>query len=208
MGKYLGDNMKHTKKRKFHKSYFLIVGLFLYVLSLSIGFAYFTESLKINGVASTVDYYSSNMLPTDPIIQDAVNNRYSIESASVPGIDFVDEYWIGDTCYVKYLKRPNLTSTGAKQITYTVTFSNPTAVEYTDLIANNQMIENSNGAITRKETIVDKTIVAPGEVVTVQFTVYFNFQNALKANSTKANVSYMVQGTRKYFYLVIDYAIN
>ena len=200
--------MKYKKKRKFHKSFYLIIGIFIYVLSLSIGFAYVSESLTVNGVASTVDYYSSNMLPTQPIIQDAVNNRYSVESKKITGLDFVDEYWIGDTCYVKYIKRPNLVLNTAQNITYTVTFSNPTAVDYTDLIANNQMIENSNGAITRKDTVVDKTIVAPGEVVTVQFTVYFNFKDTLKANSTKANVSYMVQGSRKYFYLVIDYAIN
>lgn len=208
MVEYLGDDMKHTKKRKFHKSYFLIVGLFLYVLSLSIGFAYFTESLKINGVASTMDYYSSNKLPTEPIIQDAVNNRYSIASTSVTGLDFVDEYWIGDTCYVKYLKKSNLAMSTAQTITYTVTFSNSTAVDFTNGQVTTTNVKNDNSQIINKTASLDKTILAPGEVATVTFNVSFKFTNALKANSTKAIVSYTVQNSTKYFYLIIDYAIN
>ncbi len=200
--------MKYKKKKKYHKSYYLIIGIFLYVLSLSIGYAYFTESLKINGVASTVDYYSSSMLSTSPIIQDAVNNRYTVSNMEVTGLDFVDEYWIGDTCYLKYIKRPNLNMTSRAIVTYTITFSNPTAVDFTNGIVTTAMVKNTNKQISNKDAKLDKTILAPGEVATVSFRVFFTFTDALQQNSAKAVVSYDVQGSKKYFYFVVDYAVN
>lgn len=208
MEEYLGDKMKYKKKKKYHKSFYLIIGIFIYVLSLSIGYAYFTDSLKINGVASTVDYYSSTMLSTSPIIQDAVNNRYTVSNMEINGLDFVDEYWIGDTCYLKYIKRPNLNMTSKAIVTYTITFSNPTAVDYTNGKVTTAMIKNTNKQMSNKDATLDKTILAPGEVATVSFRTFFTFTDALQQNSAKAIVTYDVQGSTKYFYFIVDYALN
>ena len=42
----------------------------------SIGYAFFYETLTVNGTASTIEYYGGTKLPTEPVVLDTKNNRY------------------------------------------------------------------------------------------------------------------------------------
>lgn len=57
---------KVSSNKKILKIVSVVVAIFICLVS--VGYAFFNDSLTINGVASTVDYYSGTMLPTNPIM--------------------------------------------------------------------------------------------------------------------------------------------
>lgn len=89
-----------------NKKIISIVSIVLAVLIIfmSVGYAFFTESLTINGVASTIEYYDGEKLPTEPIKLDTNNNRYHIASGTYFRVDFDSETWNDDTYTLVYKK--------------------------------------------------------------------------------------------------------
>ena len=64
------------RRKKSKKTYVITMILFVYILFLSVGYAFFSESLTINGVASTVDYYEGTKLPVTSVVRNTSNNYY------------------------------------------------------------------------------------------------------------------------------------
>ena len=94
----------NDKIRK-NKLYIINIFIFAYMLCLSVGYAFFRESLNINGVAKTVDFYSGENLPVTPIIRDTEYNRYYTYDVHKDYVDFESETWEGDTYTLVYQKK-------------------------------------------------------------------------------------------------------
>ena len=68
--------MKNKKLKVSQKKNFLVIPIFVFIIFLSTAYALFNDSLTINGVASTVEYYEGEKLPVSAVIRDSSNNRY------------------------------------------------------------------------------------------------------------------------------------
>ena len=93
------------RKKKKNYLYIFSIVIAVFIVILSVGYAFFTESLTIDGVASTVDYYAGEKLPTSPIVLDTSNNRYFTESETYYKVDFDSESWTEDTYSLTFKKK-------------------------------------------------------------------------------------------------------
>lgn len=103
----------------------------IFICLVSVGYAFFNDSLTINGVASTVDYYNGTMLPTNPIMLKLNDNLYSTYDTPRSKLSLREEHWVGDTFIAIWNKGAGIMAS-RKTITYTVSFSNPTELAYTN----------------------------------------------------------------------------
>ena len=86
---------KVSSNKKILKIVSVVVAIFICLIS--VGYAFFNDSLTINGVASTVDYYSGTMLPTNPIMLKPEDNLYSTYDTPRSKLSLREEHWVGDT---------------------------------------------------------------------------------------------------------------
>lgn len=197
--------IEKNKKAKKNKMYIINIIAFVYILSLSIGYAFFQDSLTINGVASTMDYYSGTSLPVTPIIRDTENNRYYTYDVSKNYVDFKSETWEGDTYKLNYDKKVGVII-GKKTVNYVVSFTNPTALKYTNgTVEGVEIKENATNAIKEATASISKTEIEPGESVDVTFTITHNIYIASGVQEAVATISYMYQNKPRYFYFDVYY---
>ena len=171
---------------------------------ISVGYAFFNDSLTINGVASTVDYYSGTMLPTNPIMLKPNDNLYSTYDTPRSKLSLREEHWVGDTFIAIWNKGAGITIS-RKTITYTVSFSNPTELAYTNGKVTTKIVNNDLGYIKSASASVSKTSLNPGEAVEVKLTITSNFLSRLEDQDITATISYELQGETRYFYFIIKY---
>lgn len=192
-------------KNKFKNPlYFISITLAVFVLFLSVGYAFFTDSLTINGVASTVDYYSGDMLPTSPIMLEPDKNRYHTYDTSRSKLSWRSDYWVGDTLVAIWNKGSGMAAL-RRTITYTASFSNPTELSYTNGQVSTEILKNDSSFIKDASATLSKTTLNPGEAVEIKLSVTSNFLTRFGEHDIKATVSYELQGERKYFYFILKY---
>lgn len=191
--------IKDNKKLKIMS---FIVAIF--ICFTSVGYAFFKNSLSINGVASTVDYYSGSMLPTNPIMLKPEDNLYSTYDTPRSKLSLRSEHWVGDTFIAIWNKGAGI-SYSKRTITYTVSFSNPSELSYTNGEVSTEIINNDFGYIKNATASVSKTTLQSGEAVEVKLTITSNFLSRLEDQDIKATVSYDLQGKKRYFYFIIKY---
>ncbi len=190
----------NIKKRLF------VIGLiiFIYILFMGVGYAFFSESLTINGVASTVDYYEGDKLPVEAVIRDTEQNRYYTADNEKNHVVFNSETWQDDT-YTLKLKKEVGVVIGEKTITYVVTFKNPTTTTFTNGTINAEITKNTNNHIKEVSGSLSKTEINPGDQVDVSFTIRSNFLTTYGEDSVKATITYTYQNKPRYFYFIVDY---
>ena len=176
----------------------------IFICLISVGYAFFNDSLTINGVASTVDYYSGTMLPTNPIMLKPNDNLYSTYDTPRSKLSLREEHWVGDTFIAIWNKGAGITIS-RKTITYTVSFSNPTELAYTNGKVTTKIFNNDLGYIKSASASVSKTSLNPGEAVEVKLTITSNFLSRLEDQDITATISYELQGETRYFYFIIKY---
>lgn len=143
-------------KRKHRNTLILSLMLFTYVFSLSIGYAFFNEALTINGVASTVEYYAGTTLPTTAVVLDTTNNRYYTQDTTKNGLNFGDETWSGDT-YTLHITKSWATSGGESTTNYSISFTNPTVLPYTDGTVSTEITSNTGSMLKDATTTISTT---------------------------------------------------
>ncbi len=131
--------MKNNKEKSTH---IFSIGIALFIIVLSVGYAFFSDSLSVNGVASTVNFYSGNALPTNPIKVDTSNDRYFGRDVGLVGLAFSSESWVDDTYILIYDKNAGITCATQHTVNYTIRFSNPTELEYTNGQIYSEITEN------------------------------------------------------------------
>lgn len=181
--------------------------IFIYILFLTVGYAFFSESLTINGVASTVDYYTGENLPLTATIRDTSNNRYYTADETKDFVEFSSETWTEDTYQLNFEKKFGLVA-GERTITYTVTFTNPTTTNFTNGSITTEFVENHNSRLKSSSGGLSKLELAPGESVDVTFTITFNFLTEIGEHIAKATVNYTYQNKPRHFYFIVRYFNN
>lgn len=188
-----------------NKLFIVTIIILIYILTISVGYAFFKDSLVISGVASTVDYYEGTKLPTQAVIRDTYYNRYYTADSTKSFVDFESESWEGDTYKLYFVKKIGITM-GEKTINYTVTFTNPTTTSFSNGTVSTEIVKNPFSRIKGTSATLSNTTVAPGESVDVTFSVKFDFLSELYEHEVKATVTYMYQNKPRYFYFIINYS--
>ena len=186
------------------KLYIISVIIFIYIFILLTGYAFFSKSLTVSGVASTVEYYEGEKLPVIATIRDTKYNRYYTANSSKSFVDFYSESCEGDTYTLNFNKKAGVVA-GSKTITYVITFTNPTILTFTDVNITAEITKNYHSRLNSVKGELSKTKVIPGESVDVLFTINFNFLTEFGEHSAKATVSYMYQNKPRYLYFIINY---
>ena len=220
--------MDTEKTRK--RLYIVTIVLLIYVLSLSIGYAFFSETLEIDGVASTIEYYDGTKLPHTPV---TLNNKKGVHFTSNYNDEYsyltvngtkltdgyyyalVDENWNDDT-YIITFDKGMLGAFQGKTITYTIAFTNPTVLTYTDGTAtttDGSVLSASNAVsgtsdFSSVSASIDKTSLDPNEQVTLTLTTTIGTIDFTKDSVVKVDVAYKIyptdNGTR-HFYFILKY---
>ena len=189
--------------KKINFVFIMLIAIFIVILS--IGYAFFSDSLSINGVATTVDFYSGDALPTEPIKFDPWNDRYHTRSEGVANVNFESESWNGDTFTLIYDKKAGVTCAQIHNVRYTISFSNPTELEYTNGTISAETVQNGMNYIGTPRASMNKTSLKPGEAIEIYIDLTFSFCAALGTQEVKATVSFDLQGKTRYFYFVLRY---
>lgn len=191
------------RRKKSKKTYVITMILFIYILSLSIGYAFFSESLTINGVASTVDYYEGTKLPVTSVVRNTSNNYYfTSDFSSDYLISFQSEAWQDDT-YTLNIDKTLLASLEGQMITYTISFINPTVLNYTNGVISTEVIGDSSDIVLTEGTL-SATEVEPSGTVDVSFGIKVDSFNS-SDSSAKATIIYTYQNKTRYLYFIVNY---
>ena len=152
---------------------FLFILTLLYIGCLSIGYAFFRESLLIEGIATTAPYYEGDALPNTPIIMDSANNRYHLEEGHKNNVDFSSESWDGNALHIYYDKKFGVVM-GQVTSTYVVRFSNPTVLTMFNGTVETSIINNGLGYISASSATISKTELLPEETLEIRFSITHN----------------------------------
>lgn len=196
--------MKNKKLKVGQKKNFLVIPILVFIIFLSTAYALFNDSLTINGVASTVDYYSGTMLPTNPIMLKPEENLYSTYDTPRSKLSLRVEHWVGDTFIAVWNKGAGIVYS-KKTITYTVSFSNPTELPYTNGQVSTRIENNKYGYVRSADATISKTELKPGEAVEINLAITSTFPSRWEDQDVIATVSYELQGETRYFYFIIKY---
>ena len=177
--------------------------LIIYILTLSVGYAFFSEALTIDGVASTVDFYSGDNLPVSSVLRNSANNLYFTSDVDLVTLNaYKSEEWQNDT-YTLNINKSALNDYAGKDITYTLSFSNPTVLDYTNGKVKTEIVEE-NSDIVEANAKLSSSIVSPNGTVEASVTIKVNeFSN--EKTSVKVTISYVLQNKQKYLHLIINY---
>lgn len=185
------------------KTQIIIIICFIYILTLSLGYAFFKESLTIRGVASTVEYYEGEKLPVNAVIRDSSNNYYFTADFNEGYLlSYENEQWEDDT-YTLELDKTILAALQRQEITYTISFANPSVLNYTNGYVTTSTGNNSED-ITSTSGTLSKTEISPGETADISFKITANNFN-LTDSIAKATITYTYQNKPRYLYFVIKY---
>ena len=213
------------KKSHNYFSKIVLLGYFIFIILLGISYAYFSSTLKINGVASIDGYvWPEGILPTVPI---------KTEEGTQFSTEFKSEYLTGNNISSSSQSRFNsvnetydtATSTYTMTITKTYKFGqswnknkesfnlNFTLENYSNVTWTNGEVANtytSNGDLLSNFSVtIDKTTLAPGEsaVLNMQFTlvIYGSFGGTNYTDKITYKVNYLVDGEIKTITVIINF---
>lgn len=182
--------------------------LIIYIFMLATGYAYFNESLTVNGVANTVEIYEGNTLPINLLVLDTANNRHYLENGSKNKLEFKREIIDGDSYTVFYKKAIGMVA-GKVTSTYTFAFTNPTALDFTDgKIETWEVQDDVSSSLENLSGSISKTVVKPGETVEVSMTVTHTFSIITNRHKIGAHVTFMLQNKERNFYFFVQWDPN
>lgn len=199
------------KKRKIGKIIHIVI--ISYIMVLSVGYALFSDSLTIKGVASTVDYYSATMLPVsaEPVLAEEegeITTYHSVEN--LPNwLTFESETWEDETYEINYVKNSNLSTANSEvaEMSITFSFTNPTVLDYTEGKTIVEVLENKNNIISEANTALSSDVVKSGEAVVVTLKVKLKPVQGNTNEQIKTTISYVFQGKLRTLFVVVNYKV-
>lgn len=188
--------------------YIISIIIAIFVVTISIGYAFFSESLTINGVASTMEYYDGTKLPVTPVVLDTSNNRYHVSENIQYKNEYFSEVWNDDTIVITYKKYLGMISGVDNTSTFKIAFTNPTMLPFTDGEVTTEITENTGSMLKDVNATISKVTLNPGEQCEIVFNLHTKITWRPNTETAKATISYMLQGQRKYLYFIVTYVAD
>lgn len=188
--------------------YIISIIIAIFVVTISIGYAFFRESLTINGVASTMEYYDGTKLPVTPVVLDTSNNRYHVSENVQYKNEYFSEAWNDDTIVITYKKYLGMISGVDNTSTFKIAFTNPTMLPFTDGEVTTEITENTGSMLKDVNATISKVTLNPGEQCEIVFNLRTKITWRPNTETAKATISYMLQGQRKYLYFIVTYVAD
>ena len=184
-----------------------------YIMVLSVGYALFSDSLTIKGVASTVDYYSATMLPVSTVAiladeDDEITTYHDTEN--LPNwLSFDSEKWEEGTYEINYVKNSNISTASSETTEMTISFSftNPTVLDYTEGKTIVEILENESNIISDATAELSSDIIKSGEGVVVTLKVKIKPVQGNTNEQIKTTISYVFQGKLRTLFVVLNYKV-
>ncbi|MEI3529946.1 MAG: hypothetical protein V8Q75_02595 [Bacilli bacterium] len=181
----------------------IIIAILVYLCGLSVSYSLFSETLKINGVARTIDYVAGDDLKVEVVKLNAANNRYSTDTYDFITIDY-DREVIENNVFDLYYSISGAT-TSNKTVTYTIQLTNNTNYTFSNGAITTEITANSKDGLKSTNGSIDKTILKPGETVNVSFVIETKMSMFSSTMSARATVSYTMLGKKRYYYFNVIY---
>lgn len=175
---------------------------FIYAICLSTGYALFSDTINLSGVARTVTYYSGTNLPVTGVIVDTGRNRYYTYS-NITGQSFVSAAWTNSTIAVVHKKTS--TSTTTRTVTYTASFRNDTVLTMTAGTATAAITRNDYTKITSVTASSSAATILPGGTTILTLVVKYRFNSLLGTQIVTGTFPYTFQNSTKYVYFTFTY---
>lgn len=181
----------------------IIAASVIYLCSLGIGYAIFSETLNINGVARTIDYVAGDDLKVEVVKLNATNNRYSTDTYDFITINY-DREVIENNVFDLYYTISGFT-TSNKTVTYTIQLTNNTNYTFSNGAIATEITANSKDGLRSTDASIDKTILNPGETVNVSLVIETKMTVLSSTMSARATISYTMLGKTRYYYFNVIY---
>lgn len=181
----------------------IIIAILIYLCCLGVSYSLFSETLKINGVARTIDYVAGDDLKVEVVKLNAANNRYSTDTYDFITIDY-DREVIENNVFDLYYSISEAT-TSNKTVTYTIQLTNNTNYTFSNGTITTEITANSKDGLKSTNGSIDKTILNPGETVNVNFVIETKLSMFSSTMSARATVSYTMLGKKRYYYFNVIY---
>lgn len=198
------------RKRKLTK--IIYISIICYIMVLSVGYALYNDSLTINGVASTVDFYETTMLPVSAVTtisdnEEEISAYHTVEN--LPSwLSFESESWNEDTYEINYKKNSNLiNSSDIIETSISFSFTNPTVLNYTEGKTIVEIKENKNNIINEATASLSTDTVEPGNPVIVTLNIKLKPVVGNTNEQIKTTISYVFQGKLRTLFFVVNYKV-
>lgn len=218
---------KLWQDKKSHNYFGKIVlfGYFIFIILLGVSYAYFSTTLKINGVASIGGYvWPEGILPTVPIktgdgtqfstdFQSEYLTGNNISSSSQSRFSSINETYDTSTStytmtVTKTYKLGQSWNKNKENFNLNFTLENYSNVTWTSGEVTNTYTSNGN-LLSNVSGTIDKTTLAPGEnaILNMQFTlvIYGSFGGTNYTDQITYKVNYLVDGKIKTITVIINF---
>lgn len=189
--------------RKLHKKYiFLNVFLIIYIMSLSVGYAYFSESIKATGTAKTLSYYTEPLKVGDLENVDTSNPKIGADSMIMCAATYKSETH-SHPYYYMYYDVP-ATSTASNCSIYLYFYNYAKDINITDFTAtyyDNSSVTSKWGDNDYAEYYTEDD---GGGGTDADGTDYYGFGMIQFLRTLKAG-SFSSVGTRRQVYIKVSY---
>lgn len=190
--------MKKIKRKKYKKSYLVII-LASVILSVSIGYAYFSESIRINGTAVANYVISGNALNLKLTANGTGGATYTSGTFPTTFSTFTSE--VLDANYLTLTFTRNRKYTSYKSCTFVINFKNPYPYQMSSGLRTNTTVTGGSNVSSLASTLTPRTVAAHG---TGSLTVTARLRTSLTTViKLQVRVSYVINGVTQYFYYII-----
>lgn len=180
------------KKNK-RTSKFYILAIFTFIFFSVTGYAFFNETIHINGTAKNSDYFTNNKLQVNltkssTYYTTGTFRRITLSSEDYDGINNLNTY---------FTVNDNTTTNRAN--TYKISFTNPYSINLTNGSVSLQII---SGTFSSTSVTINRTTLKPNQTGTV--TLKMTHKNRTVGNAqARVTVQYRLNGVTKYFYFTV-----
>lgn len=190
--------MKKLKRKKYNKSYFVII-LAAIILTISIGYAYLSESIKMSGTAVANYVVSGNALNLNMTSNGTGGATYSSGTFPTTFATLTSEELNENYLTLTFTRTRKYTS--YKNCTFVINFENPYPFNMSSGTRTNTTISGGSNVSSLASSLSSTNIAPQGSGrLTVTARLRTSLTTVIKI---QVRMSYVVNGVTQYFYYII-----
>ena len=192
--------MKAKRKKTFKSNKFIIVIIF--ILTLSVGYSFFSSTLYITGSATANYVISGNAIPLNVQLNNSSGAVYSYGTFPTSVATFASETLDGNYLYLYFDKYR--TSNTNYLCTFTINFNNPYPYSLSSGSVSTTKLSGGNEVTISSSRLANTTMTPYQTGNKLTFKVYIKNKKSATVVQVQSRISFKVNGITQYFYYIIE----